>query len=323
MTARAREGAAEQALPEQGRRPGEAAPPFAHLSLELGHFYPSDLRAGPARLREQFDRVAPWAEAARRACAAQVSPAARISTCVLIDDHAARRTAPSEVLPKLLAVAADAGLDIDYLARESACARAGAVRPARLVEARLAPSLAAGPDGSRPAPRVNGWLSNGERSPAAGAPGGGPLWRPPREREGHRHSVFVDIELWSERSGGRAWSCSFLAAVWQLLRLGLLRDRSRAVLEAVPATGEFPDSWRDLPPLIRIRPEAEPFTAYRTCSVLPSGFLPVEHAVKVVLDHWAPPPEALAQLAAHAAHEGRTLPAEVAHRVDYVFYGPS
>nr|WP_099907194.1 SCO2522 family protein [Streptomyces sp. TLI_171] len=310
-------------LPEQGRGPGEAAPAFAHLSLELGHFYPGDLQAGPARLREQFDRVAPWAEAARRACAAQVGPAARISTCVLIDDHAARRAVPGEVLPKLLAVAADAGLDIDYLARESACAEAGAVRPARLVEAGLAPGPPARPDSSRPAPDVTGWLSNGERSPAGAAPGGGPFWRPPRQSGGHRHSVFVDVELWSEGRGGRAWSCSFLAAVWQLMRLGLLRDRGRPVLEAAPAPGEFPDAWQDLPPLVRIRPEAEPFTAYRTCSVLPSGFLPVEHAVKVVLDRWAPPPEDLAQLAAHAAHEGRTLPAEVAQRVDYVFYGPS
>ncbi len=311
---------------EASADPRTASVPLSHLSLELGHLYMDDFAAGPARLREQFTRVKPWADAARASCVAPAGRRPRISTCFLIDDYFTRFSSPAEVVPQLLAQAAECGLVIDYLARESACARAGTVQPARLVEARLVQSPPPGSNGSRPPATETGWLSNGERSPSDGPPEAmseAAHWRPPREIEARRHSVFLDVELWDQRDGQRTWSCPFLAAVWQLLRLGLLRDQGREVLGAVPATEAFPTSWDSLPPLVRLNPGADPFAAYRTVSVLASRFLPIEHAVRVVLDQWSAEEPVLRQIAERAAGEGLTVPDGVAERVGYVFHGSS
>ncbi|TQF03799.1 hypothetical protein E6W39_18175 [Kitasatospora acidiphila] len=306
--------------------PRTVALPLAHLSLELGHLYMDDFKAGPERLREQFSLVGAWAQAARQACAAQLGRHPRISTCFLIDDYFTRFSSPAEVVPQILQEAAAAGLVIDYLARESACSEAGAVQPAKLVEARLVPSPPPGSNGSRPPVTATGWLSNGERSPAGDnmvsvrVPG----WQPPWEIEARRHSVFLDVELWDEQQGMRTWSCAFLAAVWQLLRLGLLRnEEGQEVLRPERATGALPDSWEALPPLLQLTDGAAPFAAYRTVSVLASRFLPIEHAVKVVLGQWLPEETVLRQLVERARQEGVSLPGDVRERVGYVFHGPS
>ncbi|MFD0350457.1 hypothetical protein ACFQ0M_39405 [Kitasatospora aburaviensis] len=157
MNDRTTEHPAHTAFPGPDHLPRPTAPSFSHLSLELGHFYRDDLAAGPERLREQFDRIAPWVDAARQVSAAQTGAVARISTCFLVDDRSVRRVLPKELLPELLGVAADAGLAVDYLARESAFAEAGAVHPARLVESRLAPAPPPGRNGCRPRqPRAAG-----------------------------------------------------------------------------------------------------------------------------------------------------------------------
>jgi hypothetical protein len=147
-------------------------------------------------------------------------------------------------------------------------------------------------------------------------------WQPPRETCARRHSVFLDVELWDERGGDRTWSCAFLAAVWQVLRLGLLRADGGPVLTPQPLAGPLPGSWDQLPPLLQLRPEADPFAAYRTASVLSSWYLPVEHAVRVLLDQLAPDEAALGQVAERAAAEGLRLPDQVVDRVSYVFHGP-
>jgi len=307
--------------------PRTASVPLAHLSLELGHLYMDDFEAGPERLREQLSRVKPWADAARAACTAPDGGRPRISTCFLIDDYFTRFSSPAVVVPQLLAEAERCGLVIDYLVRESACAEADGRHPARLVEARLVQSPPAGANGSRPPATEAGWLSNGERTPSDGlteammstAAG----WRPPHEIEARRHSVFLDVELWDEQGGRRTWSCPYLAAVWQLLRLGLLRDQGQEVLRPEPAGDTFPDAWDRLPALVRLNPRAAPFAAYRTFSVLAARFLPIEHAVKVILDQWAPEESVLRQLADRALSEGIPLPDAVTGRIGYVFHGQS
>ncbi|GAA2743222.1 SCO2522 family protein [Kitasatospora cinereorecta] len=306
--------------------PRTASVPLSHLSLEIGHLYMDDFAAGPARLRDQFARVKPWADAARAACTAPAGRRPRISTCFLIDDYFTRFSSPAEVVPQLIAEAEACGLTIDYLARESACAETDGCHPARLVESRLVESPPPGTNGSRPPTTATGWLSNGERSPGldhllAEAMGGDTGWRPPRETEARRHSVFLDVELWDEQHGRRTWSCPYLAAVWQLLRLGLLRDRGQEVLHPADRPETFPHSWDALPPLVRLNPHADPFAAYRTFSVLASRFLPIEHAVKIVLEQWAPEEPVLAQLAERAGQEGVPLPDDVIARVGYVFHG--
>ncbi|WP_395571472.1 SCO2522 family protein [Streptomyces sp. BK79] len=314
---------------ETAAEPRTQSVPLAHLSLELGHLYMEDFEAGPQRLRRHFAEVRTWAEAARTAATARAGgKRARISTCFLIDDYFTRFSTPADVVPMLLAEAERAGLTVDYLARESACAVTGTVPVAEAVAGRIVESPPPGSYGLRPPAAQTGWLANGERGPVARAPQAmkrAVAWEPPRETAARRHSVFLDVELWSDDADGhRTWSCPFLAAVWQLARLGLLRHEGEAVLVPRPhTTTGFPDTWDDLPALLRLNDRADPFCAYRTCSVLPTRFLPVEHAVRVILDQVEVDPGALAQVAERSGREHLAVPGPVADRVSYVYYsGP-
>jgi hypothetical protein len=314
----------EAVFRETTAEPRTQAVPLAHLSLELGHLYMEDFEAGPERLRRHFARVAHWAEAVRASTAAETGKRPRISTCFLIDDYFTRFSTPRELVPILLAEAERAGLTVDYLARESGCAEADGAQVAEAVAGRLVESPPPGAYGGRPPAGQTGWLANGERSPAARTPQAMKKaipWQAPRETAARQHSVFLDVELWSERpGGGKLWSCPFLAAVWQLARLGLLRNEGQAVLTPRPHEGPFPDHWDEMPPLLQLQPRAAPFAAYRTCSVLPNRFLPVEHAVRVILDQTEVDPGALKQVADRSAGEGFAVPASVADRISYVFY---
>lgn len=114
----------------------------------------------------------------------------------------------------------------------------------------------------------------------------------------------MDVELWSETGNGRLWSCPFLAAVWQLARLGLLGHLGEPVLVPRPWTGQdFPCDWDELPPLLELNDSAAPFSAYRTCTLMPNRFLAVEDAVRSILDQMDVVPGALEQVAERSARE--------------------
>jgi hypothetical protein len=297
--------------------------PLSHLSIELGHLYVEDFAAGPDALRRHFERVAPWARTAATTCAEDVPAGrARISTCFLIDDYFTRFSSPAEVVPSLIETARSAGLEIDYLARESGCAEANGIPVARLVEERIVAEPTPNTNGSRPPTTETGWLSNGQRSPWAEpteAMGAVPTWAPPIENAANRHSIFVDVELWSDADGKRTWSCPFLAAVWQMLRLGMLRHLGEAVATPQPSPGDFPSDWDGLPAIIKLNPKAAPFSAYRTLSVLAARFLPIEHAVRTILSQVAVENEVAAQILARSRQEKLSLAGELVDRIDYVF----
>lgn len=302
-----------------------AGVPLSHVSIELGHLYIEDFERGPAFLREQFERVRPWVEALRSASGRRHSGHARISTCFLIDDYFTRFGEPAKVVREVTTAAADSGLRVDYLARESGCAVAGEVPLAEIVEARLVPDPPPGADGSRPPVHEVGWLCNGERSTSA--PLGRAMdtltpWQPPRENSARQHSIFVDVELWSEPSPGRRlWSCPFLAAVWQLLRLGLLRYDGKEVAAPVTWEGDLPTDWDEVPPILRLNPAAQPFSAYQTMSVLASRFLPIEDAVRTILDQVNIDDGVRLQIARRSAAESIEVPPEIVDRIAYVFLG--
>ncbi|MEJ3745403.1 SCO2522 family protein [Actinomycetes bacterium KLBMP 9797] len=296
--------------------------PLAHLSIELGHLYMEDFAAGPERLRELFAQVAPWAAAARVAAARGLPGRPRISTCFLVDDYFTRFKSPAEVIPEVLAAAGECGLEIDYLARESGCAQAGDVPLARLVEDRLVPDPPPETNGSRPPVSESGWLCNGQRSPVSGAleaMGGFQKWAPPAQNAANRHSIFIDVELWDEGPDGRTWSCPYLAAVWQLLRLGMLRADGEPVAAPESWEGPFPDDWDRLPAVVRLTGKAAPFSAYRTLSVLASRFLPIEAAVRTILGQVWADPQVTDQTQEAARRDGVALPAELEGRIQYVF----
>ncbi|MCE7011031.1 SCO2522 family protein [Kibdelosporangium philippinense] len=289
---------------------------FSHVSVELGHIYMEDFAAGAERLRTMLSGVARWVEVASQTDAAKP----RVSTSFMIDDYFSLYSTPAKVLPMLLDVAHDCGLSIDYLARESACAVFDGVPLAELVEARLIPVPPVGTNGSRPLATEIGWLSNGERTPADSEAMRRSAWKPPVEIGARNHSVFVDVELWSKvKDGKRKWSCAFLAAVWQLMRLGLIRDQGRAVVHPRPWDGDFPAAWDELPAITQLNPRAKPFAAYRTFSVLPSRFLQVELAVRTILSQVAMDPALLDHIINRATGEDMRIPAELIDRVGYVF----
>lgn len=323
--------------------------PLSHLSVELGHLYMEDFAEGPDYLRKQFGRVKPWADMAQNVLSGSYRTA-RVSTCFMIDDYFSRFSTPAEVLPKLLKAANDCSLTIDYLARESGCAQAAGIDLAELVQGRLVAEPAPGTNGTRPPVEETGWLCNGQRSPGSSTTGGTEAlravspWRPPVENGFRNHSIFADIELWDRGPDGRGrkrWSCSFLAAVWQLLRLGLLRDEGKPVLQPeqpqsenqpekslgkspdnelqTPPEDPFPDSWDELPALLQLRPGAAPFCAYQTLSVLSPRFLSVEFAVRTILERVGIDPDVQAQVLDRSTKEGVLLPREVVERVAYVF----
>lgn len=312
----------EAVFQETTAEPRTQSVPLAHLSLELGHLYMEDYEAGAERLREHFAEVRIWVDAAR-ASVARRTKRPRISTCFLIDDYFTRFSTPAELIPLVLKEAEKAGLVIDYLARESGCAVADRIELAESVMHRLVESPPPGSYGSRPPVSQTGWLANGQRTPTASRSALGEVkgWQPPQETAARNHSVFMDVELWSEKDGRRLWSCPFLAAVWQLARLGLLRHLGEPVLVPRDWTGgDFPHDWDRLPPLIRLSESAAPFSAYRTCTLMPNRFLAVEDAVRLILDQIDVDAGALGQVAERSAGERMPVPAAVAQRATYVFY---
>jgi hypothetical protein len=300
--------------------------PLSHVSVELGHFYMEDLAAGEAAMKETFATVTPWLTAAQTPRAIGCDKQhARVSTCFLIDDYFGRFSTPAEVIPMVLSAAKGEGLQIDYLAMESSCAGEPGNGPANLVLGRLVTEPVPGTTGARPPLTETGWLTNGQRSPDTSrneAMAKRMRWQPPLESARRRHSIFVDVELWDEHGEGRTWSCSMLAAVWQLLRLGLLRDQGKPVLVPRDWTGQWPDSWEEMPPITRLNRKAAPFAAYTTLSALSPRFLPVELAVRTILEQFQPEATVLAEAGTRAARDGMQLPRELVDRIRYVFAAP-
>jgi hypothetical protein len=256
---------------------------------------------------------------------------------VLIDDYSATPAQePGTALPRVVAAARQAGLHLDYLAREAACGRTDSVSPAALMVQTLVAEPPEGTTGARPPTFRSGWVCNGVRSPAPVGPAMSTTrWQPPRQSAPEGHSVFIDVELWSPYDvdsaeappvaanldrGDRRWSCTALAATWQLLRLGLLRHRGEPVWRADELPLSWPATWSELPPLIRLHPGAAAFTAYRTLSLIPRRFLLTEAGVHTVLGQVAADPDLLADVAARSGAEGTPVPTRIDDRVEYVFY---
>ena len=309
---------------EQSATPVVRKVALAHLSIELGHLYMDDFAAGRPRLRAQFEAVRPWVAAAQRACADELGQRPpRVSTCFLIDDYFTRFSTPRAVIADLVAAADEAGLEIDYVARESGCAVADGVDVATLVRQHLVAEPPEGDNGSRPPTAVSGWLSNGERGGEgpASAMAAPRAWRPPRQSAVQNHSIFVDIELWNGPADQPQWSCPFLAAVWQLQRLGLIRHLGEPVGEPQRmSVADLPAEWERMPAVVQLNPHAAAFRAYRTFSALAARFLPIELAVRTILGQIAVDAAVAEQVVARAGAEGVALPGELVDRIRYAFW---
>jgi hypothetical protein len=298
-------------------RPRVEMVPRSHLSIEIGHLSMEDLLGGPDALRAHFAKIKPWTDFLLARTSGQ-----RVSTCFLVDEYFSTIRTPEELIPELVEAAAAEGIVIDYLARESGCAEAGDISPAALVMARIVPDPPQGANGTRPPKHVTGWLTNAEGMAAPQTEAmRGPRWTPPQENGAQAHSICLDVQLWDHpKDGGpRRWSCSFLAAVWQLLRLGLLRHQGKAIVTPDRWKGPYPDRWSELPPVIRLGERAQPFYAFRTMTVLETRFAQVEAAVRLILSQVAVDPVVGAQTQQQAAAQGVDLPDDIVRRVSHVF----
>ncbi|WP_067898464.1 SCO2522 family protein [Nocardia vaccinii] len=326
--------------------------PLSHLSIEVGHFKLRTIAEDPEALRSEFRRIKPLVEAFSESARIQYGPGARISTCYLIDDYfqgddvrsrardsdspepdparSADHT-PQKILSQLLAAAEECGLKIDYLARESACAQTSEfvggvplgepIPLAEMVAACIVPEPAPDDTGGRPPTAESGWLCNGRRSSAAEPTQAmrERTYRSPQVHSANEHTIFIDIELWSKTEDGRTrWSCPFLAAIWHLLRLGMLRYHGAAVVDPQPHDAQWPDRWQDLPAIVRLYPGAEPFAAYRTLSMLPKRYIEIEHAVRVILDHLDLDENVFGQVVAAGEAEGIEVSAKISERLAHL-----
>jgi hypothetical protein len=317
---------AEIQFRETTAQPRTSSVPLSHLSIELGHLYSEDYRPGYEHLLRHFERVAPWVERARESCRDQLPPKAkpRISTCFLVDDYLNEVPDPATIIDQLRRAAEANGITIDYLARESGCAEADGIPLARLAVDHLVPDPPQHTTGGRPPAAESGWLCNGQRSPERTAPAmqAATGWSPPRENSANPHSIFVDVQLWSDdQDGVRTWACPFLASVWQLIRLGLLRHHGEPVVRPrlLDEIGPLPRDWRRMPPVVQLNPKATPFSSYRTVSMLRTTFLSVELAVRTILSQMSVSPEILADLDLRSGREAITLPEQIIQRLAYVF----
>jgi hypothetical protein len=323
--------------------------PLAHLSIEVGHLYREDLETqGPDdRLRKQFAQAKHYIDAAVLLQKARYGKRARISTCFRIDDYSppdidpAPVAAPREAVRLLTETARAHGFQLDYIARESGCVsstdrpRAGEAEHVRLVEivaGQLVPEPVEGTTGFRPTASESGWLCNGRRSPVSQytEAASSLLWEAPEEYGYRNHSVFLDAQLWTDVSARdqytgqivvqRNWSCVFLEAIWQMLRLGLLRDEGKAVAKPYLWTeDDWPEDWMDMPTVTQVNPGAADFAAYRAVSVLPSSYLEIEHAVRTVLNHVLVDSVILTEIVDRAAREDISIPRSPIGRISHVF----
>jgi hypothetical protein len=252
----------------------------ADLSLEFAHLYLGQLDEAEAERAARLARR--WLGPVLGMCE---EAGLTVSTVVMLDDYFAPDGTDLDAMVRLLddACAAE-GVEIDHLVHEAACAESVAE-----LRTHLCREPREGDGSSTPPPPAIGseWLANAdpprgraleqrvlrrtararpETAQAAGAArgnGGG------RGSRGH-HSIHLDVQLWKEIANReRLWACPTLAAWWQLIRLGMLRD------EAGRPT---------VPPRTRTREGAPPLPARRTLTLLDPRFIEVEHAVRVILE---------------------------------------
>ena len=209
----------------------------ADLSLEFAHLYLGQLDEQEAERAARLARR--WLGPVLDTCEAV---GLSVSTVVMLDDYFAPDSTDLEAMARLLEDACAAeGVRIDHLVHEAACAESVAQ-----LRTHLCREPREGDGSSTPSPPAIGseWIANADpprgrafeqrvvrrtaraRPQAAPAAAGTRVNGDGRGRgsRGH-HSIHLDVQLWKQIAGSeRLWACPTLAAWWQLIRLGMLRD---------------------------------------------------------------------------------------------------
>jgi hypothetical protein len=234
------------------------------FSIEPGHFYAATFAQGTEVLTREFGLIKHFVD---------VRQGPDDSVAFLFDDYHNRpgsRVRPQDIYTQLRESSDQAGIKIDYIAREGAC-----TRMAEHVLGIL---------------RTTGYLCETENQgfllderPKSLRPDVAMSHNSKTRSLGFPYSL-IDIEVYDRPKGtDKSWACPYLAAIWQGLRLGVLHDE--AFDAPVPVGDAMPDwdTWEDVPPLVQLTPDAKPFVTDKTFSVLPGDFLQVEAAVDKIL----------------------------------------
>jgi hypothetical protein len=251
-------------------------PPTADLSIEVGHFYARTIAKGPERMTEYFQEISFCVDAGiqmhriQQASEQNVpidnSALPVVSLSFMYDDcniEKGRRRPPAEHIELILGAAAGAGIQIDYIARE------GAYIPAA---DHMIRQLGQSPE------EEQSLLTEHRRQ-----------WNRPGIPP-NSGAIFMDVELIEnlpqyEKDAGD-WACPTLSSMWQLHRLGRLGMLTGFEMPSpVPLDDNLHtwNDWAEVPAVLQCNPNATPFTAQRTISILPSEFLHVEAAVRVII----------------------------------------
>jgi hypothetical protein len=273
-------------------------PPTADLSIEVGHFYARTIAKGPERMTEYFQEISFCVDAGiqmhriQQASEQNVpidnSALPVVSLSFMYDDcniEKGRRRPPAEHIELILGAAAAAGIQIDYIAREGAY-----IPAAQHMIRQLYPPLEQ--SGSSAAQLKQAWNRPGI-PPSSGAiftdielhdlpvPLGDPIGESP---EVELIENLPQYEKGEKDTGD--WACPTLSSMWQLHRLGRLGMLTGFEMPSpVPLDDNLHtwNDWAEVPAVLQCNPNATPFTAQRTISILPSEFLHVEAAVRVII----------------------------------------
>lgn len=282
------------------------------VSIEVLHIYHPE--SSPKSLARSAVREARWVEA----IISELERQGRTwSVCMLIDDTDPRSDATA-VERRFEDAWRTTGLPLDHTVRETECAMSISRMLERFtgeIDIGLAGALgtAVCPPPVDVVAERRQWLTNGEPArPSTTQLGTVALTEEPGEANivpartvGSRrsHRIHLDVELWSTVGhSAPIWSCSMLAAWWQLLRLGAPHiERS---------------------PLARLAPEGRPVSlhARSTLTLLPARMLEVEHAVRTILQRVVVPTNWLCD-DVHGA--GPTSSCSHLDRIGYVFTNSS
>ena len=241
---------------------------FSDLSVEVAHISLDDLD------EEKADIAAKTAAGfIKHILSAAHDQQRTINTTILIDDYFSMgKLSLASASELILGACQDHGIIVDHIVSESACAIGIETMFDLIIEQPRKGAGSRGGEISSPA-RAAGWLSNGDSMRLTYENSmGDPFARSQKEivaaEPRYSHALFLDVQLWLQEAGRRLYSCAALAAWWQLMRLGV---------------DEGDDGLPRLPDSIISRPEATPFFALNTLSVLSIDFLEIEHAVRTIL----------------------------------------
>lgn len=293
---------------------------FSDLSVEVGHFYISDLHKEHQREHVDVERfIHRFMESGIVAVAPIVQKYIQygktVSMTVLIDDYFLPEQSSLEP-EDLVQILSDYGsrhdlddnLRLDHIVFESALAKSVEKMLKRLMKP---PRLG---DGSSEGKihEEERWLSNGQtgrRQQTIKAPIS--ALGMALESEGseetdslstrHLHSLSIDVEMYQDHDFNKQrYACPTLAAWWQLIRLGMLRD----------------DNDKSYLPEDTIVLKNRSLFAKRTLTTLNPRFLEIEAAVRTILSQVSIPSQWL-----NGLRDGRDRPKTDEHlrRISHIF----